>query len=157
LVYLLQIWISKAKGDLTIAEIDKSILIRKYEIVRKGGLAMVSKKCGRAFMAVFIVFFGLLVAQWPCFAADEDKAVDEKKPQRAIVMAAEYPGVVIAKDEDVSMDIIFHNKGRKDEDVEVWIVEKPKGWQAKIPVMIKASRLKLTRKKGLSPANINFE
>jgi uncharacterized membrane protein len=87
---------------------------------------MVSKKCSRALLAVFTVFFGLLVAQWPSFAADEDKAADEAKPDRALVMAAEYPGVEIAKDEDVSMDIIFHNKGRKDEDVEVWIVEKPK-------------------------------
>jgi uncharacterized membrane protein len=56
----------------------------------------------------------------------------EKLPARAISMAAEYPGVEIAKDEDVSMDIIFHNKGRNDENVEVWISEKPKGWKARI-------------------------
>jgi uncharacterized membrane protein len=47
-------------------------------------------------------------------------------------MAAEYPGVEISKDEGISLDIIFHNKGRNDEDVEVWIAEKPKGWQARI-------------------------
>ena len=93
---------------------------------------MVSKKCSRALVAAFVLFFGLLVAQRPSFAADEDKAAEEKKPERAIVMAAEYPGVEIGKDEDVSMDIIFYNKGRKDEDVEVWIAEKPKGWSAKI-------------------------
>jgi uncharacterized membrane protein len=93
---------------------------------------MVSRKCGRVFLAVFIVCLGLLVAQWPCFASDEDKKAAEKKPARAIVMAAQYPGEENSKDEDLSMDIIFHNKGRKDEDVSVWISEKPKGWQAKI-------------------------
>ena len=71
---------------------------------------------------------GLMIFSAPNFADAED----EKKPERAIVMAAEYPGVEIAKDEDLSMDIIFHNKGRKDEDVEVWIADKPKGWNAKI-------------------------
>jgi uncharacterized membrane protein len=47
-------------------------------------------------------------------------------------MAAEYPGVEVSKGEDVSMDIIFHNKGRQDENVDVWIAEKPKDWQARI-------------------------
>jgi hypothetical protein len=88
-------------------------------------MVMVSKKYGRAFLAVFAVIFGLLVSQWPSFAADEEKAAEEKKPARLIVMAAEYPGVEISKDEDVSMDIIFHNKGRKDEDVLVSIAKKP--------------------------------
>jgi uncharacterized membrane protein len=93
---------------------------------------MFSRKCGRAFPAVIILFLVLLVAKWPSFASDKDKVADEARPARAIFMAAEYPGVEISKDDDVSLDIIFHNKGRKDEDVEVWIAEKPKGWQARI-------------------------
>ena len=79
-------------------------------------------------MIIFAVIFGSLILSVGTFA----KEADENRPEREIVMAAEYPGVEISKDEDVSMDIIFHNKGRKDEDVEVWISEKPKGWQAKI-------------------------
>jgi len=59
-------------------------------------------------------------------------AEDAKLPARAITMAVEYPGVEIPKDEDVSMDLIFHNKGRNHEDVKVTIAEKPKGWRAKI-------------------------
>jgi len=48
-------------------------------------------------------------------------------------MAVEYPGVKIAIDEDeVSMDIIFHNKGKSDETVNVWIAEKPAEWKARI-------------------------
>ena len=77
---------------------------------------------------IFAVVLGSLILSSGAFA----KEADENRPEREIVMAAEYPGVEISKDEDVSMDIIFHNKGRKDEDVEVWISEKPKGWQARI-------------------------
>jgi uncharacterized membrane protein len=70
----------------------------------------------------------LLIISASSFAQNEK----EKLPARAISMAVEYPGVEIAKDEDISMDVIFHNKGRTDEDVEVWIAEKPEGWNARI-------------------------
>ena len=89
---------------------------------------MKSGKWNQNFLIIFLVVLGLMIMSASAFATAED----EKKPEREIVMAAEYPGVEIAKDEDVSMDIIFHNKGRRDEDVEVWIAEKPKGWNAKI-------------------------
>lgn len=62
----------------------------------------------------------------------EEKKEDEKKPERLIEMAAEYPVVVVAPKEDVNMDIIFHNRGRSNEDVEVWIDSQPKNWKAKI-------------------------
>jgi len=77
---------------------------------------------------VFTVVFGSLILSSGALA----KEADENRPEREIIMAAEYPGVEVAKDEDVSMDIILHNRGRTDEDVEVWISEKPKGWQARI-------------------------
>ena len=78
-------------------------------------------------------FISLLLTGLMIFAAGSTaNAQDAKLPARAITMAMQYTGVEIPKDEDVSMDIIFHNKGRKDENVEVWIAEKPKGWQAKI-------------------------
>ena len=89
---------------------------------------MNSGKRNQNFLITCLAVLGLMIVSAPDFA----RAEDEKKPERAIVMAAEYPGVEIAKDEDVSMDIIFHNKGRTDENVEVWIAEKPKGWNAKI-------------------------
>ena len=77
---------------------------------------------------VFAVVFGSLILSSGALS----KEADENRPEREIIMAAEYPGVEVAKDEDVSMDIILHNRGRTDEDVEVWISEKPKGWQARI-------------------------
>jgi uncharacterized membrane protein len=85
-------------------------------------------KLDKLFLIVSLAMVTLVMISASSFAQTEK----EKLPARAISMAAEYPGVEIAKDEDVSMDIIFHNKGRQDEDVEVWIAEKPEGWKAKI-------------------------
>ena len=85
-------------------------------------------KLEKLFLIISLAMVTLMVISASSFAQTEN----EKLPARAISMAAEYPGVEITKDEDVSMDIIFHNKGRKDEDVEVWISEKPKGWKARI-------------------------
>ena len=54
------------------------------------------------------------------------------KPERSIVMAAEFPGIQVPPDENVSMDIIFHNKGKTDENVDVRIADIPQGWTARI-------------------------
>jgi uncharacterized membrane protein len=85
-------------------------------------------KLDKLFLIISLAMVTLMIISVSSFA----EAEKEKLPERAISMAAEYPGVEISKDEDVSLDIIFYNKGRKDEDVEVWIAEKPKGWQARI-------------------------
>jgi uncharacterized membrane protein len=60
------------------------------------------------------------------------KAEETDRPERLMVMAAEYPGVEVPAEDNVSLDIIFHNKGKTDENVLVWISEKPEGWQANI-------------------------
>ena len=85
-------------------------------------------KLDKLVLIISLAMVTLMIISASSFAQTEK----EKLPARDISMAAEYPGVEIAKDEDVSMDVIFHNKGRSDEDVEVWIAEKPKGWNAKI-------------------------
>ena len=85
-------------------------------------------KLDKLFLIISLAMVTFVIISVSSFA----EAEKEKLPARAISMAAEYPGVEISKDEDISLDIIFHNKGRKDEDVEVWIAEKPKGWQARI-------------------------
>jgi len=63
-----------------------------------------------------------------------DKSNDDKnRPERLVVMAVEYPGVVITKDQDdVSMDVIFYNKGKREENVQVWVAQKPEGWKARV-------------------------
>jgi uncharacterized membrane protein len=85
-------------------------------------------KTGRLFLVILGVA-ALLVANTGRVAAKQD---DKNRPARAITMAMEYPGVEVPAEEDVSMDIIFHNKGRSDENVEVWLSEIAEGWKARI-------------------------
>ena len=93
-----------------------------------GGVYMKRGKLDKLFLIISLAMITVMMISASSFAQTEK----EKLPARSISMAVEYMGVEIAKDEDASLDIIFHNKGRKDEDVEVWIAEKPKGWKAKI-------------------------
>jgi uncharacterized membrane protein len=90
-------------------------------------------KPGQRYALIFmLVSLGLILSPWTFFAYAQDKDMNEKRPKRHIVMAAEYPGVEVAVEEKVSMDIIFHNRGRTDENVEIWIAEKPEGWKVKV-------------------------
>lgn len=62
-----------------------------------------------------------------CFAHDDDN-----RPERLVTMAVEFPGIQVPPDEEISMDIIFYNKGKSDENVEVRVAEKPEGWKTRI-------------------------
>jgi len=74
---------------------------------------------------VFLIIVGLTFYQLPCFAQVED----EQKPERLITMAVEYPGIEIPAGKDLSMDLIFSNKGQSGEDVDVWVESTPEGWE----------------------------
>lgn len=82
--------------------------------------------------AVFLVMAAFSISLSPCSAYGKDAAAKENMPERLIEMAAENPGVEVPPDEDVSIDLVFHNKGRSDETVNVSIAEQPKGWKARI-------------------------
>lgn len=89
------------------------------------------KKCIKISFIVFLTAMALVFSQCPVFAAsDTDK--EKEKPERLVTMAVEYPGVVIPPEEELSMDIIFHNKGRSDENIDIWIAEKPENWKVRI-------------------------
>ncbi len=81
---------------------------------------------------LWVLVMGLVLAvafrQWPAWGQDEAA----EKPERLLVMAAEFPGVVVPAGEDVEMDLTFHNKGRTDETVDVRVVESPPGWETRI-------------------------
>jgi uncharacterized membrane protein len=64
--------------------------------------------------------------------AESDKKGDDDRPEREITMSVAYPGVQVTQGDEVSMDIVFHNRGKKDENVSVWIAEQPKEWKTKI-------------------------
>jgi len=96
--------------------------------IQKEEFQMQGVKTGRNLLIVSLVVFALALSSGLCFATEKA----EDRPARSISMAAEYPGVVVPSEENVSMDIIFHNQGKSDEMVDVWISEIPKGWKAKI-------------------------
>ncbi len=85
-------------------------------------------KTAHLFFIVVLSFIALVLNAGPCSAKEGNK----DRPARSIFMAAEYPGIEIPVDENVNMDIIFHNKGKTDENVDIRISEKPLGWKAKI-------------------------
>ena len=86
------------------------------------------QKTGHAWYKISLLALSLALISGLSYAKEEDR----DRPARSIIMAAEYPGVEVPLEEDVSMDIIFHNKGKSDENVQIWISEKPDGWKAKI-------------------------
>lgn len=64
--------------------------------------------------------------------AEAQKTESAARPERSLVMAAEYPGIVMPQGKEVNMDVTFFNKGRTDETVDVRIAQKPDGWKARI-------------------------
>ncbi len=72
------------------------------------------------------------IAQSSFVAYGKDDQNKKEKPDRLITMAAEFHGLVVPQGEEVGMDLIFYNKGRQGEVVNVWIAEKPDAWKAKI-------------------------
>lgn len=74
---------------------------------------------------IFIMLLGILLIQWPYMVA---QAEQEEKPERLITMAVEYPGIEIPAGENIDMNIVFYNKGRSGETVDVWVADKPAGW-----------------------------
>ncbi len=93
---------------------------------------MKRKKTVQISLVVLMMVMGLMLQQGTGFSFGKDKDKDKDRPARLVTMAVEYPGVVIPPEEDLSMDIIFHNKGRSDENVDVWIAEKPENWKVRI-------------------------
>jgi hypothetical protein len=94
---------------------------------------MTSKKITRSALFIPLVVLSLIFFQLPGMAYAAENEESEAKPDRLLTIAVEYPEVKVAKDEDeIRMDIIFHNKGKSDENVNVWIVEKPEQWDARI-------------------------
>jgi uncharacterized membrane protein len=86
-------------------------------------------KSGQNLFIICLMVTSLLLYTGLGFAEEGD---DADKPDRSIVMAVEYPGIEIPQDDDVSMDLIFYNKGKSDENVSVRVTEKPEGWKVRV-------------------------
>ena len=89
---------------------------------------MISRKKIQLFAILPLVLMGLIsICSAPLLNAAENEL-----PARLLTMAVEYPSVQIAPDENVSMDIIFYNKGASDENVDVRLTDVPDMWDVKI-------------------------
>lgn len=82
-------------------------------------------------LAIALLTAGPLLTAGASLAADSPPAA-ERRPQRALTMAAEYPAVQVPPEEAVSEEVVFHNRGRSDETVEVRVVAAPDGWKARL-------------------------
>jgi uncharacterized membrane protein len=89
---------------------------------------MISRKKIRLFTILPLVLTGFFLI---C-SAPISTAAEKELPDRLLTMAVAYPSLEISPDENVSMDIIFYNKGKSDENVSVWISDKPDKWNVKI-------------------------
>jgi len=78
----------------------------------------------------FIVW--VILALFAPHALCAEKTDATAKPERLILMAPEYPGVIAAQGKEVSMDLTFINKGRTDETVDVKVAQTPEGWKTRI-------------------------
>jgi uncharacterized membrane protein len=87
------------------------------------------KPGGMYFNLIMLGILGLMISLWPSFIYAQDK---QTAPKRLVIMAAEFPGIEVARDDNISIDLIFHNRGRTDENVTVRVTKKPEGWQARI-------------------------
>jgi uncharacterized membrane protein len=93
---------------------------------------MKSNKARGSVKFILPLVLGLvLVLSIPLFAGEKEEE-EKEKPARALAIYPEYTGVVIPKEKEVRMDLIISNDGKSDESVFVKIIEKPKGWKAKI-------------------------
>lgn len=87
---------------------------------------------GRTFVYIFCTVLVLSFFLPSFLIGQERKKEEEKRPDRLIEMAAEYPVVEVPTQEEVSLDLIFHNKGKSNENVDIWIDSSPKGWKARV-------------------------
>jgi uncharacterized membrane protein len=76
------------------------------------------------------MLIGLLVCGALLFVATASAEEAKDLPPRKIIVAPEYPSVVVAEDEDVSVDMVVRNGGRQDEFIDLSITSVPKGWTA---------------------------
>jgi uncharacterized membrane protein len=54
----------------------------------------------------------------------------KKLPERGISVSPEYTGVIVSQNEDVNIDLIVTNRGRRDENIDLAVTNIPKGWKA---------------------------
>jgi uncharacterized membrane protein len=89
------------------------------------------RACAISFKTALMSVFFLM-----CFiSASVYGNVNERKknlPERAISVSPAFTGVVIPQGEDVNIDLLVKNGGRRDENIDLALTSVPKGWKARI-------------------------
>ena len=86
----------------------------------------------RVLCALFVVVtLGLGSSLFSLALATEEENKDTR-PERGITVAFEYPGVVINTGDDVTVDLVIANKGRRDETIYFTTTSSPTGWETKL-------------------------
>ena len=78
-------------------------------------------------LVVWCVLFCGMMFFIPSVSAEEGK---KELPPRAIVVAPEYPSVVVPEGDDVSVDLTVRNGGRQGEIIDISLTSVPEGWKA---------------------------
>jgi len=90
-------------------------------------------KPGKAIFALsFILTLCLGTSCISLGLAQEEKEKENTRPERGISVAFEYPEVIINRGDDVSVDLIVKNEGKRDENVYLRIASAFPEWDTKI-------------------------
>jgi len=84
------------------------------------------------FVLSFILILCMGTSSVSLGLAQEQKEKEDRRPERGISVAFEYPEVIINKGDDVSLDLIVKNKGKRDENIYLRIAAASPGWKARI-------------------------
>ncbi len=78
------------------------------------------------------IFISLIISSlsFSSFSLAEGENGKKELPPRLITISPEYPGVIVDKGEEVSIDVIVKNGGQKDEDIFLYVTQIPQGWDA---------------------------
>lgn len=77
-------------------------------------------------LAFGVLFVAFCLLPFVTFSQENKKDL----PERQILIAPEFFGVELNKDEPISLDVSLINRGKKDEFINLEIVELPPGWKA---------------------------
>ncbi|HDM10482.1 MAG TPA: hypothetical protein ENF92_08210 [Desulfobacteraceae bacterium] len=81
-------------------------------------------------LGTIVTLIGMLALIWACFSLPSLASEKKNLPERLVRVYPEYTGVVIDEGEGVSIDLFVKNGGKKDETVDLKVIEVPKGWKA---------------------------
>ncbi len=89
-------------------------------------------KTGRAIFCLSVILILCLGTSFISLGLAHKEEEADRRPERGISVAFEYPEVITNKGDDVTVDLIIKNKGRRDENVSLRIDSAAPGWKARI-------------------------